>query len=139
MKFTFTAALFAIAADAAAPGASDVSQSFQIPPPKALKGFLRGNQGNLDFARRLAPYGFPYYSDGCLPDNYKDKCSNCMCLDGGEGNPVQRKQCDLGANPDGNDHCVDKFLDGEECTDAWQCYSNRCNFPGKGAGRCGDY
>ena len=88
MKFTFTAALFAIASGAAA-GASSVSQSFQKPPAKVQSSALykRALRGNPDFGRILANddgFPVPYYDNGCLPDNFKDKCASCMCLDGGE-------------------------------------------------------
>ena len=134
MKFTFTAALFAVASGAVAPDtASSFSQSFSPPgahyvaePPT---GHLRGNFNHAAFARRLSIYPAPYQANSCLGDNFRDKCSNCMCLEGGEGNPVQTKRCDLDANPDGNDHCIDKGAPGSECHFGYDCQSNLCHRP----------
>ena len=121
MKFTLAAALFAVASGDAA--AAEVHS-------KLLEGHLRSGD-NLDvFVRRLGlfPDTYPegYDSRGCLPEYFKDKCANCMCLKGGEGNPVQRFHCDLSVNPDGTDHCVDKGKTGSLCTYNWECQSNDC-------------
>ena len=129
MKFTFTAALFAIASGAAA-DASSVSQSSQMPPPKVqssalYKGALRGNPGFERILVNSGDFPVPYYDNGCLPDNFKDKCGSCLCLEGGEGNAVQPKRCDINANPDGN-RCVDKAAKGTQCSYNWECQSNSC-------------
>ena len=128
MKFTFAAAFFAVASGAAAPGTSSVSQSLPSPEVQSssLKGYLRGGI-DLHFARRLYPA--EYYSSGCLGDQFKDKCAGCMCIEGGEGKPLQRQICDLHAPPDGKDHCVDKKPDGAYCSDNWECQSNYCYGP----------
>ena len=44
----------------------------------------------------------PYYDNGCLPDNFKDKCEACMRLEGGKGNKVQTKRCAINAKVDPN-------------------------------------
>jgi len=123
--FTLTAALLAVASGAAAAPANTASSGLPYPEvhAKALKGSLRGGT-NLIFSRRLFPD--EYESNGCLGDNFKDKCANCMCLEGGEGKPVQTKHCDLSAPGDGQDHCVDKGATGSKCTQNWECQSNSC-------------
>ena len=108
MKSVFTAALFAIASGAAAPDTEFA---------RRLTGYR---------LRRLAGYPAPYQSDSCLDDQFHDKCWNCMCLAGGEGNPVETMRCDLDANPDGQDHCVPKLANGEQCYYDWECQSNSC-------------
>ena len=116
MKFTFAAALFAASGAAAAPVEVHSSPKFL---PFAV-GHLRGDN-NLDvFARRLYPD--EYDSRGCLGDNFKDKCANCMCLDG------NTKHCDLSATPDGEDHCVDNGANGSNCSHNWECQSNNCMY-----------
>ena len=71
--------------------------------PKLLTGYLRGGD-NLDvFARRLdlSLKRYPnkeYESNGCLGDSFKDTCVACMCLEGGEGNPVVPKHYGLSAS-----------------------------------------
>jgi hypothetical protein len=118
MKFTFAAALFAVASGAA-PAEAHSS-------PKLLPGHLRGG-GNLEFyARRLSDYPDEYDSRGCLPGVFKDKCAKCMCLEGGERNALQKKHCDLSAPGDGTDHCVPKGAPGSKCTWNWQCQSSEC-------------
>ena len=102
-----------------------------------LQGILRGGFDHTTFARRLnnpfSPhddtYPAAYDSTGCLGDQYKDKCANCMCLKGGIGNPVQTKTCDLKANPDGQDHCVDKKAKDEMCNANYECLTNSCVDP----------
>jgi hypothetical protein len=84
--------------------------------------------GVADFERMLSNGGFPvpYYANGCLPDEFKDKCEPCMCLDGGIN--VQTKRCDWNAVPDGSgsNGCVEKSPLGEQCSRNWMCKSNFC-------------
>ena len=123
MKFTFAAALFAVASGAAA--APEV-QSKLLQQVHSDTGYLLGGDNLNLFARRLDIYPEEYDSRGCLPDIFKDKCEKCMCLKAGEGNPVQTKHCDLSAPGDGTDHCVDKGATGSECSYNWQCQSSQC-------------
>ena len=109
-------AMFAIASDAA--------------PNYMRSGYLRSGV-NTAFARRMANNGYPspYYSNGCLPEVYNDKCNSCMCLDGGEGHPVQTKRCLIDVNPDGtgSNGCVDKAPIGSDCYENFDCLSTRCS------------
>jgi hypothetical protein len=128
MKFTFTAALLAVASGAAAAPADTASSV--LPPPEAqsnaLKGSLRGGTDRM-FSRRLE-LAFPdeYESNGCLGDNFKDKCANCMCLNGPIGGAYPTKHCDLSAPGDGQDHCVDKGWPGSKCSENWECKYGSC-------------
>ena len=134
MMFTFTAALFAIASGAAGDSAaSSVSQSLspsEVHADALPKSYLRGGSDTTFVRRLFVPYGGfrkPYNSNtGCLDDQYHDKCWNCMCLTGGEGNPVVTMWYDLDANPDGQDHCMPKLAFGERCYYDWECLSNSC-------------
>ena len=99
--------------------------------PNLKSGYLRGGVNNTAFARQLAgeENKFPDEYDqttGCLPDNFKDKCQNCMCYNGPIGGAYPTTHCDLSANPDGKDHCVPKGAIGSACTFGWQCQSNQC-------------
>jgi hypothetical protein len=127
MKFTFTAALLAVASGAAAAPADTASSV--LPPPEAqsnaLKGSLRGGTDRM-FSRRLIPFPDEYDSNGCLGDNFKDKCANCMCLNGPIGGAYPTKHCDLSAPGDGQDHCVDKGATDSLCHANWECQSNSC-------------
>jgi hypothetical protein len=81
--------------------------------------------------RMLEPnngFPFPRYDNGCLPNEFKDKCESCMCLEGGIGNPVQTKRCNIEAIPDGsgNNGCYDKMENGEQCLHGWDCISTVC-------------
>ena len=73
-------------------------------------------------------FPFPRYDNGCLPEQYKDKCESCMCIEGGIGNAVQTKRCNIEAIPDGsgNNGCYDKVENGGECGHSWDCISNFC-------------
>ena len=99
---------------------ADASSLRGSPDPANLAGF----------GRMLSNGGFPvpYYADGCLPDEFKDKCASCMCLEGGIDNPVQTKRCDWNAVPDGSgsNGCVEKSPLGEQCSRNWMCKSNFC-------------
>ena len=87
--------------------------------------------GVADFERMLSNGGFPvpYYADGCLPDQFKDKCESCMCLNGPIGGAYPTKRCDWNAVPDGSgsNGCVDKSPVNEQCSQNWMCMSNHCD------------
>jgi hypothetical protein len=96
---------------------------------------LANHTGVADFERMLGDgssknFPVPYYADGCLPDQFKDKCKPCMCLNGPIGGAYPTKRCDWNAVPDGSgsNGCVDKSPNnGAQCSENWMCISNYCD------------